>query len=454
VAGKNEKSVKSIMKTFKKGGIHPADMKDATKDLPLKPFTEVPYVTIPLAQHFGAPAISVVNAGDTVFKGQLIAKADGFMSANIHASISGKVVRIDMTVTPQGKRCQQIVIENDGQNKMAEGLPCERDWQKMSAEEIVQAVEDAGIVGMGGAAFPASVKMRPPKEKKIDTVVINGVECEPYLTVDHRLMIERPEEIIEGTQIVMQAVKATQAFIGIEANKPDAFEKVSAAGKSGIEVRMLEVKYPQGAEKQLIQALTGREVPPRKLPFDVGVVVHNVGTAWAIRQAVKYCLPLIERTVTVAGDAISNPDNFVVPIGTPIGFLLEKCGISPKARKLVLGGPMMGLTVADPHIPVVKGLSGILAFEKLPKFLSGPCIRCGKCVQVCPLGGIASEMARAIEAGKIVDYDKLRIFDCMECGTCAFVCPAKRPLVQLIKQAKYEAEQRREVHRRKQKERS
>ena len=439
------------MKTFKSGGIHPPEMKDATKNLPLQPFAEVPYVAIPLSQHFGAPAIKQVEKGDAVAKGQLIGKADGFMSANVHASISGKVVRIENTITPQGKNCEQIIIENDGENRLAEGLPCHRDWNKLSPDEIIKAIADAGIVGMGGAAFPAHIKLKPPKEKPVNIVVINGVECEPYLTVDHRLMIERTSDIIEGIQIILKTVGAKKAYVGIEANKPDAFEKMQAQATADIQVEMLEIKYPQGAEKQLIEALLGRKVPPRKLPFDIGVVVQNIGTAWAINTAVKHCLPMTQRTITIAGDAIAKPGNFIVPVGTPIGVLLEHCGISAKTKKIVLGGPMMGIAVADPLIPVVKGISGILAFEKIPSFLKGPCIRCGKCVQVCPLGGLASEMARAIEAGQIVDYDGLRVFDCMECGACCFVCPAKRPLVQLIKQAKFEAAQKREQQRKHQK---
>lgn len=426
------------MKTFKRGGIHPEDMKKATKDLPLTPFTNVPYVTIPMSQHFGAPAIPVVNVGDILSKGQLIGKADGFLSANVHASISGKVKSIESVVTPQGKRCDQIVIENDGKNKLADGIPCSRDWSTLSPGEIVNIVAEAGIVGMGGAAFPASVKLKPPKDKPIDTVIINGVECEPYLTVDHRLMLENPKDILDGALIISRTVGAKNILIGIEENKSDAFNKMALMAPENIKVEKLKIKYPQGAEKQLISALTSREVPPRKFPFDVGVVVQNVGSAWAIKRAVAQCIPLIERTVTISGDGVARPANFIVPIGTPIGILLEHCGLSPETKKIILGGPFMGISVADPNIPVVKGLSGILAFKKLPEYFTGPCIRCGKCVKICPLGARAGEMARAIESGAITEYDELKIFDCMECGSCAFVCPAKRPIVQLIKQAKYE----------------
>lgn len=438
------------MKTFKKGGIHPPDMKEQTKDLPLTSFTSVPYVSIPLLQHFGNPAISVVNAGDVVAKGQLIAKADGVFSANIHSSISGKVARIDETLTPTGRRCGQIIIENDGENRLAEGIPCKRDPGELSREETIKAVEEAGIVGMGGAAFPASVKLSPPHEKPIDTVILNGVECEPYLTVDYRLMLEKAQEIIDGLKIILGTVGASKGYVGIESNKREAYEKMKSAAPENVAVELLEMKYPQGAEKQLIKALTGREVPPKKLPFDVGVVVHNVGTAWSIFRAVTECMPQIERPLTVAGDAVSKPGNYIVPVGTPIGMLLEHCGISPKVRKVILGGPMMGLAVANPAIPITKGTSGILAMKKLPRFIAGPCIRCGRCVDVCPLGGIASEMSRAVESGAVADFEHLHIFDCIECGSCAFVCPARRPLVQMVKQAKEEAAFKREMHRRQQ----
>jgi len=439
------------MKTFKKGGIHPPDMKEQTKNLPLTPFTSVPFVMIPLLQHFGSPAISVVSVGNRVDKGQLIAKAEGIFSANIHASISGKILRIEETLTFTGRRCMQIVIENDGENRFLEGIPCQRDPNSLTREQIIEAVKDAGVVGMGGAAFPTSVKLSVPADKPIDTVILNGVECEPYLTVDHRLMLEKSQDIISGLKLIMKAVNAPKAIIGIESNKPDAYEKMKAFATENITVELLEVKYPQGGEKQLIFALTGREVPPKRLPFDVGVVVHNVATARSVFLAVTQCIPQIERPLTVAGDAVSRPGNYIVPIGTPIGAILEYCGVSADVKRVILGGPMMGHAVANPMLPVVKGTSGILAMKKLPKFKVGPCIRCGRCIEVCPLGGIASEMARAIESGSIIDFEHLHIFDCMECGACAFVCPANRPLVQMIKQAKEEAAFKRELHRKQQK---
>ena len=439
------------MKTFKKGGVHPPDMKERTRDIPIADFPAPESVSIPMAQHFGSPAICIVGAGDKVLKGQLIGKADGRMSANVHSSVSGNVLRIEEKFTPQGKPCKTVVIENDRENRWAEGVPCTRDWQKMSPEEIVTAVTEAGVVGMGGAAFPAGVKLTPSREKPVDTAILNGVECEPYLTIDHRLMVERAEEIIGGLSIIVKAVGAKRAVVGIESNKPEAYESMCKAAGGKIEIEMLDVKYPQGAEKPLINALTGREVPPGKLPFDVGVVVHNVGTAWAIFNAVTKCMPLIERPLTVSGDAIERPANLIVPIGTPVGSVIEHCGLDPKVKKILSGGPMMGVAIADSAIPVVKGTSGILALKKIPRDISGPCIRCGRCIQVCPLGGIASEMARAIEAGALVDYEHLHVFDCMECGACSFVCPAGRNLVQYVRQAKEEAAYRRELHRKQQK---
>lgn len=425
-------------------------MKERTRNIPIAEFPAPRTVFIPMAQHFGAPAICVVVAGDRVSKGQLIGKADGRMSANVHSSVSGKVLRIEEKFTPQGRACKTAVIENDNEGRLAEGIPCSRDWRNMSPADIVNAVFDGGVVGMGGAAFPANIKLTPPQDKPIDTVILNGVECEPYLTIDHRLMVEKADQIVEGLKIIAKAVNASHLIAGIEANKPEASEAMRNAAGDGVTIELLDVKYPQGGEKQLISALTGREVPPGKLPFDAGVVVHNVATAWAISNAVTRCAPLIERPLTISGDAIERAANLIVPIGTPIGEVIEHCGLDPKVKKIIGGGPMMGVAMADPSIPVVKGTSGILALKKVPRTIDGPCIRCGRCVEVCPLGGIASEMARAIESGAIVDYEHLHVFDCMECGSCAFVCPAGRNLVQYVRQAKEEAAYRRELHRKQQ----
>ncbi len=426
-------------------------MKERTRDVPIAEFPAPALVMIPMAQHFGSPALPVVGAGDKVAKGQLIGKADGRMSANVHSSVSGKVLRLEEKFTPQGRACKTVVIENDNSGIWADEIPCGRDWRAMSPKEIVEAVAAGGVVGMGGAAFPAHVKLEPPHEKPIDTAILNGVECEPYLTIDHRLMVERAAEIITGLRIIAKAVAAKEMVVGIESNKPEALKAMNAAAAGGgIRVEALDVKYPQGGEKQLIAALTGREVPPGKLPFDVGCVVHNVGTAWAIFNAVAKCVPLIERPLTISGDAIERPANLMVPIGTPVGAVIEHCGLDQKVKKILSGGPMMGMAIADPTIPVVKGMSGILALKKVPHDISGPCIRCGRCIEVCPLGGIASEMARAIEAGAIVDYEHLHVFDCMECGSCSFVCPAGRNLVQYVRQAKEEASYRRELHRKQQ----
>lgn len=438
------------MKTFKKGGVHPPDMKDRTRDLPIARISAPRLLSIPMSQHIGSPAACLVSAGESVLKGQLIGRAEGRVSANVHSSVSGGVLRIEERFTPQGRSCKTVVIENDGGEKWVEGVPCSRSWHDMQPPDIVRAVHEAGVVGMGGAAFPVGMKLAPPPEKPIDTVILNGVECEPYLTIDHRLMIERPSDILEGLKIIAKAVGASRLMVGIEANKREAYDAMCAAAPRDISVELLEVKYPQGAEKQLISAMTKRVVPPGKFPFDVGIVSFNVATALAIMNAVTSCVPLIERPLTVSGDAIERPANLIVPIGTPIGEVIEHCGLDPKVKKIIGGGPMMGVAMADPSIPVVKGTSGILALKKISRTIDGPCIRCGRCIQVCPLGAMASEMARAIESGAVVDYEHLHVFDCMECGTCAFVCPAGRRLVQYVRQAKEEAAYKREFHRKQQ----
>ncbi len=427
--------------TFERG-VHPHDSKELTAHKPIEKAHLPKRVVIPLSQHIGAPAKAEVNIGEEIKKYQLIGSPPGFVSAPVHASLSGKVIAIGDFLHPSGRMIPSIVIESDGKD---EGVPLKDnpDYLRLSPDEIKGLIRDAGIVGLGGAAFPTSVKLSPPKEKPVDTVILNGAECEPYLTADHRLMVERPREIVNGLKLIMKALGVSKGYIGIENNKPDAIEAMEAvvANESDIEVRTLTVKYPQGAEKMLIKAIIGREVPPKGgLPMDVGVVVQNVGTALAIYEAVRYGKPLIERVVTVTGKGIREPKNMMVRIGTMLTELLEDCGgLVDGAVKVIVGGPMMGFAQWSLDVPVVKGTSGILVQTEEDFFPSEEyftCIRCGRCVDVCPMGLNPSMLSILSEKGHYEEAKEYNLFDCFECGSCAFVCPSKRPMVQFIRLAK------------------
>jgi electron transport complex protein RnfC len=426
--------------TFK-GGIHPPDKKEIAKDKPIKEANPPKRVVIPLSQHLGAPCKPAVTIGQEVKKGQLIGEPGGFVSAPIHSSVSGKVIAIAEFPNAMGKMVNAIVIENDGKEEWT-SLKDNPDYFKLSADELKEKIKAAGIVGMGGAAFPTLVKLSPPKEKPIDTVIINGAECEPYLTADYRLMLEKPNEVIEGLKIIMKTLDVNKGFVGIENNKPDAIEKMKEAARkeSNIEVCALEVKYPQGAEKMLIRAITGREVPPRALPMDVSVVVQNVGTAYAVYEAARYGKPLIERVVTVTGEGINSPANLMVKIGTLISDIIEQCGgFKGDAGKVVSGGPMMGFAINSLDVPVTKGTSGILVIHEEGIVHAedfGPCIRCGRCIDICAMGLMPSMLSILSEKGFYEEAKEYNLFDCFECGSCAFVCPSKRPIVQLIRLAK------------------
>jgi Na+-translocating ferredoxin:NAD+ oxidoreductase subunit C len=340
-----------------------------------------------------------------------------------------------------GKMVNSVVIENDFREEWIQ-LKDNPDYMSLSPEELKEKVKAAGIVGMGGAAFPTAVKLSPPKEKKIDAVLINGAECEPYLTADYRMMLEKPGEVAEGLKILMKILGVQKGYIGIENNKPDAVAKMkeAAAVEPGIEVLPLEVKYPQGAEKMLIRAILGREVPPRALPMDVGVVVQNVGTALAIYEAARFGKPLIERVVTVTGEGITEPKNLLVRIGTKISDLVEECGgFKQGVGKVISGGPMMGFALSSLDVAVTKGTSGILVLPEAD--LShvdgfGPCIRCSRCIDACPMGLMPSMLSILSEKGYYEEAKEYNLFDCFECGSCAYVCPSKRPIVQLVRLAK------------------
>ncbi|MDA8156482.1 MAG: electron transport complex subunit RsxC [Actinomycetota bacterium] len=428
------------MPTFA-GGIHPPDKKELSQSKPITYVKAPKRVVIPLRQHLGAPAKATVAVGDDVKAGAVLGTAEGFVSAPVHSSVSGKVIATGEFPMALGRPIESVVIENDGKD---EWVPLQDDpsYMELPPEVIREKIKAAGIVGMGGATFPTAVKLSPPKEKKVDVVILNGAECEPYLTADHRLMIEKPKEVIEGLRIIMRALGVNKGFVGIEDNKPDAIEAMQNAARPWPEIRVcaLQVKYPQGAEKMLIKAVSGREVPPRALPMDVGAVVQNIGTTYAIYEAVRFGKPLVERVVTVSGEAIKEPKNLLVKIGTLVTDLIEECGgLLNGAAKVISGGPMMGFAISSLDVPVTKGTSGILALPGSGLFHAdtfGPCIRCSRCVDVCPMALNPGLLSVFAEKGHFEDAKAHNLFDCFECGSCAFVCPSKRPIVQLVRFAK------------------
>ncbi len=432
-----------MLKTFPKGGVHPHENKfSAGKSIET---IELPkQVSIPVSQHLGAPAQPVVNKGDEVKVGQLIAKSAGFISANIHSSVSGKVSKIEKILDSTGYKQTAIIIDVEGDEWLPEidrSTELVEDIEKFTAEEIRAKVAEAGIVGLGGATFPTNVKISIPQGKVCENLIINAVECEPYLTSDHQLMLEKSDEIIVGARLLQKAAGAKKIYIGIENNKPDAIElmKKKAAKYQYIEVVALKVKYPQGGEKQLIKAVVNREVPSGGLPVDVGCVVQNVGTAYAVYEAVQKNKPLIERVVTVTGKSVSKPSNFLVRIGTPVSNLIEKAGGLPEdTGKIVNGGPMMGKAVKDLSIPVTKGTSGILIIKsdeaKRPKTYN--CIRCARCVFVCPMGLEPYLIKNMATVGMYEELQNERVLDCMECGSCSYGCPAGVPLLDYIRLGK------------------
>lgn len=421
-----------------RGGVHPEHRKELTASLAITAATIPRKVVIPLQQHIGAPCEPLVKVGDAVKVGQMIGDSEAFVSAPVHASISGTVAAIEPYNHPLGRKVTAIIIEGDGRDEWCSELEPVEKVDDLSPEEIRARIRSAGIVGLGGAAFPAHVKLSPPEGKAIDTVIINGAECEPYLTADHRLMLERPEDIVFGLEVIMKALGAGRGIIGIEDNKPDALRVMRQAieGKSDMSVVALKTKYPQGAEKMLILATTRRRVPSGGLPLDVGVVNHNVGTTVAIAEAVRKGKPLIERVVTVTGEGVKRPANLMVRLGTLAGDLLEYCGgLREDTCKLIMGGPMMGLAQPTADFPVVKGTSGILALtaEEAAVYENGSCIRCASCVKACPINLVPTFIAQAAEHGLFDRAEKLHAADCIECGCCSYICPAGIPLTQWIR---------------------
>ncbi|MCK8827874.1 electron transport complex subunit RsxC [Natroniella acetigena] len=418
-------------KTFEHG-IHPSYNKELSNNKVLKKASVPEEVVIALQQHIGAPAKPIVEVGDTVGLGEKIAEAGGFVSANIHASVSGEVVAIENSA---------IRIKNDGEDRLAEGIEPQGELGDLSVEELRQIVQEAGVVGLGGATFPTHVKVSIPDDKDVEAVILNGAECEPYLTVDHRVMVEQTEEMIYGLKALMKMSEAKEGYIGIEVNKPDAIERTKEliSDEPNIKFVPLEVKYPQGGEKQLIDAVLGKEVPSGGLPLDVGVVVNNVATAVVVAEAIQEGMPLVERGVTITG-VISEPQNLLVRIGTPIEEVVEQCGgFKEEPGKLILGGPMMGQAQVDLTSPVTKGTSGILALSKAdvaeyqePK----PCIRCARCVDVCPVKLIPTALMNLSQADKILNLKDYNVLDCIECGSCSYICPSKIDILDWIKLGK------------------
>jgi electron transport complex protein RnfC len=394
-----------------------------------------------MAQHIGAPCEPLVAAGDEVKMGQKIGDSKGFVSAPVHSSVSGKVVKTDNCNHPLGRPVQAVYIESDGRDTWHGDVQPRPDYMKLTPDELKKIIREAGIVGLGGATFPTHVKLSPPPEKKIEYVLVNAAECEPYLTADHRAMLERPEDTVAGLRLVMKAVNAPKGFIGVEDNKPDAIEamKKAVAGDSSIVVAELHTKYPQGAEKQLIKVCTGREVPSGGMPMDVGCLVQNVGTCIAISDAVRFGKPLIERIVTITGSGIYEPKNMLIRIGTMITEVAEQCGgFKPGLRKLILGGPMMGAAQPGPDLPVIKGTSGILCLTDAEVELDEikSCVKCAKCVDVCPVSIMPLFIGGAVEHDMYEKAEEFDAMDCIECGCCTYICPARRPLVQWIRMAK------------------
>lgn len=434
------------LKTFKKGGVHPpANKLAASASIVVLEPQPNQKICIPLGQHIGAPPTLLVAKGDRVKVGQLIAQSNGFVSANIHSSVSGTVESVDPQpdMTGYRKPAVTIVVEGD------EWLPTiDRSTQlkrdiDLTAQEIVKRIADCGIVGMGGATFPAHVKFSIPKGKKANILIINGVECEPYLCSDHRLMLEHSHEIMVGTQILMRVLDVSRAVIGIENNKPDAIKKFRSIVKEyqGIEIQPLKIKYPQGGEKMLIRAITKREVPSGGLPIDVGAVVANVGTTYAVYEAVQHNKPLIERVVTVTGKKLSRSANYLVRLGTPITSLIAAVGGLPDdTGKIISGGPMMGKALLTSDVPVTKGTSGVVLMPdtEARKPEPQPCIRCGNCVQACPMGLEPYLLVKLSKAGRFAEMEPERAMDCLECGSCSFVCPAKIRILDFVKLGKTE----------------
>ena len=430
--------------TFSKGGVHPDEHKELTEHLQIEDMPAPKEVVLPLSMHFGAIAQPVVKKKQEVQEGELIAAVEKGLGAPIHSSVTGVVKAVEPRPHPTMVRCEAVVIER---NPDAVPRTYEvQDWRKLTKDELLAKVKDAGIVGLGGAGFPTYVKLSPPPTAAVDTLVLNGAECEPYLTTDHRLMLEFPEKVVEGAKILLKILGVKRGIIGIELNKPDAInamtkamQQTAASDDDALAVQGMEVKYPQGSEKQLIYSLTRRSVPGGGLPFDVGVVVQNISTTLAVFEAATMNKPLYEKVVTISGRGINRQANLKVKVGTVLSDIVDYLGgTTQDLMKIVSGGPMMGFAISTLDAPIVKTSSGVLflSSKETDVGMHGPCIHCGWCMEACPMGLQPKEVGIYVEAGKGHLTERFGVMECFECGCCAYVCPAKRPLVQFARLAK------------------